>query len=121
MDSTINCRKNGSLFDVSHMCGLSLKGKDAISFLEKLVVGDIAGLKDNSGTLSVITNEKGGIIDDTVVTKVREHISRPCCWEAGAQLRRHKEFRRLAEGPLAALPAPQAHHVAVCQAECSAE
>ncbi|GAQ84488.1 glycine cleavage T-protein family [Klebsormidium nitens] len=72
MDSTINCRKNGSLFDVSHMCGLSLKGKDAIPFLEKLVVGDIAGLKDNSGSLSVFTNEKGGIIDDTVVTKVND-------------------------------------------------
>jgi glycine cleavage system aminomethyltransferase T len=71
MDSTINCRKYGSLFDVSHMCGLSLKGKDAIAFIEKLVVGDIAGLKDNSGSLSVFTNEKGGIIDDTVVTKVQ--------------------------------------------------
>ena len=35
------------------------------------MVGDIAGLADNTGSLSVITNEKGGIIDDTVVTKVR--------------------------------------------------
>ena len=25
LESTINCRTNGSLFDVSHMCGLSLK------------------------------------------------------------------------------------------------
>ena len=25
IDSTTNCRTNGSLFDVSHMCGLSLK------------------------------------------------------------------------------------------------
>ena len=33
------------------------------------MVGDIAGLADNTGSLSVITNEKGGIIDDTVVTK----------------------------------------------------
>jgi glycine cleavage system aminomethyltransferase T len=35
------------------------------------VVGDIAGLKNNTGTLSVYTNEKGGIIDDTVITKVQ--------------------------------------------------
>jgi glycine cleavage system aminomethyltransferase T len=47
-----------------------LQGKDAVPFLESLVVGDIAGLKDNTGTLSVYTNEKGGIIDDTVITKV---------------------------------------------------
>lgn len=25
-------------------CGLSLKGKDAVSFLEKLVIADVAGL-----------------------------------------------------------------------------
>ncbi|XP_021769274.1 aminomethyltransferase, mitochondrial [Chenopodium quinoa] len=75
MDSTINCRENGSLFDVAHMCGLSLKGKDCIPFLEKLVVGDIAGLSPGTGTLSVFTNEKGGTIDDSVITKVKDdHI-----------------------------------------------
>ena len=25
MDSTTHCRSNGSLFDVSHMCGVTLK------------------------------------------------------------------------------------------------
>ncbi len=25
MDATMHCRENGSLFDVSHMCGLTLK------------------------------------------------------------------------------------------------
>ncbi len=34
------------------------------------MVGDVAGLKDGTGSLSVFTNEKGGIIDDTVITKV---------------------------------------------------
>ena len=72
MDSTTNCRKHASLFDVSHMCGVSLKGKDAIPFLETLVVGDIAGLKDGTGSLSCFTNEKGGIIDDTVITRVNQ-------------------------------------------------
>jgi glycine cleavage system aminomethyltransferase T len=46
------------------------QGKDAVSFLEGLVTGDIAGLADGTGSLSVFTNEKGGIIDDTVITKV---------------------------------------------------
>jgi aminomethyltransferase len=75
MDSTTNCRSNGSLFDVSHMCGLSLKGPDAIDFLETLVVADIKGLAPGTGTLSVFTNENGGVIDDTVITKVSDdHI-----------------------------------------------
>ncbi|KAF6248527.1 hypothetical protein COO60DRAFT_1706973 [Scenedesmus sp. NREL 46B-D3] len=70
MDSTKWCREHASLFDVAHMCGLSLSGKDAVAFLESLVTGDIAGLADGTGSLSVFTNEKGGIIDDTVITKV---------------------------------------------------
>lgn len=70
MESTIHCRTHASIFDVSHMCGLTLKGKDAIKFLEGLVVGDINALADGTGTLSVFTNEHGGIIDDTVITKV---------------------------------------------------
>lgn len=75
MESTVNCRENGSLFDVSHMCGLSLKGKDCIPFLEKLVIADVAGLAPGTGTLTVFTNEKGGAIDDSVITKVtNEHI-----------------------------------------------
>ncbi|KAK6932751.1 Aminomethyltransferase, folate-binding domain [Dillenia turbinata] len=72
MDSTLNCRENGSLFDVSHMCGLSLKGKDCAPFLEKLVIADVAGLAPGTGTLTVFTNEKGGAIDDSVITKVRD-------------------------------------------------
>ena len=35
-----------------------------------MVVGDVAGITPGTGSLSVFTNEKGGIIDDTVVTKV---------------------------------------------------
>ena len=50
-----------------------LQGKDVIPFIESLVVGDVAGLADGTGSLSVMTNERGGIIDDTVITKVR------CC------------------------------------------
>jgi aminomethyltransferase len=52
------------------LCRAVLQGKDAIKFLEGLVTGDIAGLADGTGSLSVFTNEKGGIIDDTVITKV---------------------------------------------------
>jgi len=73
MESTINCRKNAALFDVSHMCGITFKGNDALTFLESLVVGDIKSLQDGTGTLSVFTNENGGIIDDTVITKVDDN------------------------------------------------
>jgi aminomethyltransferase len=72
MEATQHCRTEASLFDVSHMLGSSIRGKDAIKFLEGLVVADLKGLAPGTGTLSVVTNEKGGIIDDTVITKVTD-------------------------------------------------
>jgi len=43
-------------------------GKDAVQFIESLVVGDVAGLGDGEACLSLLTNDDGGIIDDTVIT-----------------------------------------------------
>jgi aminomethyltransferase len=49
-------------------------GADRVKFLERIVVGDIAGLAVGSGCLSLVTNEKGGIIDDTVITNAGDFI-----------------------------------------------
>lgn len=70
------CRSEGkaSLFDVSHMGQIRWHGKDRAAFLEKIVVGDIAGLEEGQGCLSLVTNEKGGIIDDTVITNAGDYI-----------------------------------------------
>jgi aminomethyltransferase len=37
-------------------------------------VSDIAGLAEGTGCLSLITNENGGILDDTVITNAGDHI-----------------------------------------------
>jgi aminomethyltransferase len=42
--------------------------------LEKIVVGDIAGLAEGHGCLSLVTNDKGGILDDTVITNAGDHV-----------------------------------------------
>jgi aminomethyltransferase len=49
-------------------------GKDRAAFLEKVVVGDIAGLAEGHGCLSLVTNANGGIIDDTVITNAGDFI-----------------------------------------------
>ena len=49
-------------------------GKDRAAFLERVTVGDIAGLKDGHACLSLLTNERGGIIDDTVITNAGDYI-----------------------------------------------
>ncbi|CAJ0961858.1 unnamed protein product, partial [Mesorhabditis belari] len=68
-DSTLHTRKHVSIFDVSHMLQTHITGKDRVAFIESLTTADVEGLKPNSGTLSVFTNEKGGIKDDLIVTK----------------------------------------------------
>ncbi|EDL77185.1 aminomethyltransferase (glycine cleavage system protein T), isoform CRA_b [Rattus norvegicus] len=40
--------------------------------MENIVVGDIAELRPNQGTLSLFTNEAGGILDDLIVTNTSE-------------------------------------------------
>lgn len=60
---------------MSEPTSVKLHGKDRTAFLETLVVGDIAGLNDNQSVLSLITNETGGIIDDTIITNKVDHIS----------------------------------------------
>jgi aminomethyltransferase len=78
IDSVKHVRSKAGLFDVSHMCSLRWRGKDAIKFVESVTVADVQGLGMNMGTLSVIPTEEGGIIDDTMITKTMdaegEHI-----------------------------------------------
>jgi len=45
-----------------------------VAFLEKIVVGDIGGLKEGHGCLSLVTNKMGGILDDTVITNAGDHV-----------------------------------------------
>merc|ERR1719271_365472 len=75
IDSTKWTRESASLFDVSHMCSVRWTGKDAIDFVEKVTTADIHGMAPNTGGLSVIPNEAGGVIDDTMVSKcvTKEH------------------------------------------------
>lgn len=49
-------------------------GKDCVDFLESTCTADIGNLEHGSGTLTVFTNETGGILDDLIVTKVNDDL-----------------------------------------------
>ncbi|XP_074862138.1 aminomethyltransferase, mitochondrial isoform X2 [Carettochelys insculpta] len=72
LESHLHTRRLCSLFDVSHMLQTKVFGRDRVTFMESLVVGDIAELKPDQGTLSLFTNEEGGILDDLIVTSTSE-------------------------------------------------
>merc|ERR1711973_907484 len=67
--SHLHTRSNCSIFDVSHMLQTRVYGRDRIQFMEEICTADVAGLPEGSASLTVFTNDKGGIIDDLIVTK----------------------------------------------------
>jgi len=74
INSHLHCRKSASLFDVSHMGQLRIWGDARLQFLESVVVGDLQSLESNQMKLTVMTNERGGIIDDCMVTRKDDHV-----------------------------------------------
>jgi aminomethyltransferase len=114
----LHCRARAALFDVSHMGQATLTGATAAAALERLVPGDIAGLKPGRQRYTLMTNEAGGIIDDLMVANLgRErlflvvnasrkdtdftHIATDL--PAGVQLHLHEDRALLAlQGPAAA-------------------
>lgn len=71
-DSHLHTRQNASIFDVSHMLQTKITGKDREEFFESLTVADIQNLDQGKGTLSLFTNNNGGIEDDLIVTRAKE-------------------------------------------------
>ena len=70
MAEHLHCREQAALFDVSHMGQAMLHGHGAAAALERLVCGDIAGLKAGRQRYTLLTTEAGGIIDDLMVANL---------------------------------------------------
>ena len=69
-------RTNAGLFDVSHMGQLLIEGNENLSDeLEKIIPVDLKKIKLNQSKYSFLTNEKGGIYDDLIITKVDNGFS----------------------------------------------
>jgi aminomethyltransferase len=72
MAEHLHTRSAAGLFDVSHMGQALVTGTGAANALERLVPGDIAGLRPGRQRYTVLTNEAGGIIDDLMVARLAE-------------------------------------------------
>ncbi len=114
----LHCREQAALFDVSHMGQATLSGATAAAALERLVPGDMLGLKPGRQRYTLLTNEAGGIFDDLMVANLGEeglflvvnasrkdidftHIAANL--PSGVQLRPHEDRALLAlQGPDAA-------------------
>lgn len=70
LKSHLHTREAGkaSLFDVGHMGQLVWTGRDRAAFLESVCVADVRGLPVGASALTLLTNDAGGIIDDSIIT-----------------------------------------------------
>lgn len=69
-DEHVHCRTNGSLFDVSHMGRLSIKGKDAARLLERVCSRRIGDMQHGQCRYSFMCNETGGVLDDVIAMRL---------------------------------------------------
>ena len=66
-------RENAGIFDVSHMGQLFINGSDHLTDdLEKIFPVNLKNLKTNQSKYSFLMNEKGGIYDDLIITKLKD-------------------------------------------------
>ena len=114
----LHTRTQAGLFDVSHMGQATLRGPDAIAALERLCPADLAGLHPGRQRYSLLTSEKGGILDDFMVARIAADelflVVNAGCKDAdfahvaanlpnGTTLTRHEDRALLAlQGPMAA-------------------
>ncbi|KAL3229028.1 Aminomethyltransferase, mitochondrial [Nakaseomyces bracarensis] len=69
IESHLWTRNNAGLFDVSHMLQSRLTGPYATKLLHNVTPTDFVNLPTGTGSLTVLLNESGGVVDDTIVTK----------------------------------------------------
>ena len=60
-------RQQWGMFDVSHMARAYFRGSDALAFLSRLVPSDLSKLAPMTGQYTVLTNERGGVVDDVII------------------------------------------------------
>ena len=66
-------RSNSGIFDVSHMGQLFIYGDDNLTNdLEEIFPLDLKNLKLNSSKYSFLMNDKAGVYDDLIITKLEE-------------------------------------------------
>lgn len=125
-ESHLHTRSKCSLFDVSHMMQTKVYGKDRFKYIESLIVTDIQNLKPNTGSLTVFTNENGGIIDDLIVSNTNNDylyiVSNAGCADKDFQHMKAREehmrannmeveLEKIEDRALLALQGPKMHYL----------
>jgi aminomethyltransferase len=63
-------RTDAGAFDVSHMGQLHVEGPMTAEFLQAMLSNDVDRLSDGEAQYTLLTNERGGIVDDLIVYRM---------------------------------------------------
>ncbi len=73
IDEHMTVRKKAGLFDVSHMGEISVKGPEALEFLQYLTPNDVSRLFPIKAHYTALTTEKGTFVDDLLIYCIGEN------------------------------------------------
>ncbi len=65
----LHTREAAGLFDVSHMGQVVIEGDGTAAMLESVVPVDVEGLGIDRQSYALFTNERGGVMDDLIITR----------------------------------------------------
>ena len=66
-------RTDAGVFDVSHMGQLHVEGPNAHALLQSLLSNDLDRIGDGEAQYTLLTNERGGIVDDLIAYRLTPH------------------------------------------------
>jgi aminomethyltransferase len=66
-------RNDAGVFDVSHMGEIEVEGPRAQELLQGLLSNDLAKIPPGRAQYTLLTNERGGIVDDLIVYRLSAH------------------------------------------------
>ncbi len=73
IEEHMTVRKGVGVFDVSHMGEFTVKGPHALDLIQRVTSNDASKLIDGQAQYSCLPNEKGGIVDDLIVYKIKDN------------------------------------------------
>jgi aminomethyltransferase len=73
IDEHLAVRSAVGVFDVSHMGEFEVRGTNALAFLQRVTINDVARLSEGAAQYSAICYEDGGIVDDLLVYHCGDH------------------------------------------------
>lgn len=73
IEEHMTVRNGVGVFDVSHMGEFKVEGPQALDLIQRVTSNDASKLVDNQAQYSCLPNDKGGIVDDLLVYKLKHN------------------------------------------------